>query len=81
MSFNTWLDTFISEKNINLDEAFEVEGPNYGTNYMVIENVVDVIKETSSHEQSEIKNQLIKLDSYNQPIEPFLKHLAQAIAL
>ena len=81
MSFNNWLDTFISEKNINLDESFEVEGPNYGTNYMRIINVIHAIKETSCDEQSAIKNQLVKLDFYNQPIEPFIKHLAQAIAL
>jgi hypothetical protein len=81
MSFNTWLDTFIEEQEIDLTECFEVEGPVYGTNYMQIQNVVDAIKTTSPEEKNAIKNKIVMLDFQNQPIVPFFKHLAQAIAL
>ena len=81
MSFNTWLDTFIKEKEINLNECFEVEGPVYGTNYMQIQNVVDAMKETTLEEKKAIKNKIVMLDFQNQPIVSFFKHLAKAIAL
>lgn len=81
MSFNTWLDTFIEEKGIDLEENFEVEGPTFGTNYMQVQNIVDAIKETTVEEQEQIKRTIVMLDFKNQPIVPFFKHIAQAIAL
>lgn len=81
MSFNTWLDTYIEESGIDLSECFEVEGPMYGTNYMQIQNVVDTMKSCNPMEQKALKDKIVELDFYNQPVVPFLKHLAKAIAL
>lgn len=81
MSFNTWLDTYIEESGIDLSECFEVEGPMYGTNYMQIQNVVDAVKQANETEKKAIKNTIVKLDFNNQPVTPFFKHLAKAIAL
>lgn len=81
MNFSTWLDTFISEKNVDLTSSFEVEGPMWGTNHMCIQNVVDAMKMAPASEQAAIKNTLVRLDFINQPIEPYFHHLAQAIAL
>lgn len=78
--FNQWLDTLIEEKNINLDEQFQVEGKS-GTNYMQYYNVVEAIKKTSPQEQAGIKNTLVKIDFANGDIRHFFRHLAQAIAL
>lgn len=78
--FNQWLDTLINEKNINLSEQFEVQGPS-GTNYMQYENVVETIKQASSQEKAGIKNMLVKIDFANGDIRHYFRHLAQAIAL
>lgn len=77
--FVKWLDTFMEEKGIDLEQGFEVEGPS-GTNHMTYQTVVDHMKIAPEHEQNQIKKMIVKLDFHNQKIEPFLKHLAQAIA-
>lgn len=78
-NFTQWLDTFLSEKGIDLETSIEVEGAS-GTNFMCYENVVDAIKATGAKEQAAIKNVMVKLDFNNQDIGTYLKHLAQAIA-
>ena len=80
MSFKTWLDTFIEEKGIDLEESFEVQGPS-GTNFMTYENVVEAIKSAPSNEQAGIKTMIVKIDFKNGDVKPYFKHLAQAIAL
>lgn len=79
MRFTKWLDTLIEEKNINLDEQFEVSGT-WGVNYMQYQNVIEAIKSTSEYEQKQIQNMLIKIDFVNGDIKHYLRHLAQAIA-
>jgi hypothetical protein len=79
MTFTKWLDTMISEKGINLDRMFSVEGPS-GPNHMTLAIVVEAIKGAAAHEQTGIKKMLIKLDFLNQPIAPYFEHLARAIA-
>ncbi len=78
--FVKWFDTLIAEKGINTDQMIEVEGEG-GANIMPLEIVIDAIKAAPRGEQKRIKNQLVRLDFLNQPIEPFLRHLAQAIAI
>jgi len=78
--FNQWLDTLIQEKNINLDEQFEVEGPS-GANLMQYYNVVEAIKSTTADEQGGIKNVLVRIDFANGDVKRYFRHLAQAIAI
>jgi len=79
MTFNKWLDTFISEKGIDLEQSFEVEGPS-GTNHMQIVHVLAAIQCAPKHEQAGIKDMLVKIDFRNGDVCRYLKHLAQAIA-
>jgi len=78
-TFLTWLKTFLSEKEISLEEPLEVEGPS-GTNYMTIGILVDVMKTAPVTELAGIKTMLVKIDFANAPVRPYLKHLAKAIA-
>ena len=78
--FNQWLDTFIQEKGINLDEQFEVEGA-MGTNYMQYYNVVAEIKTAPKSEQDRIKDMIVAIDFANGDVKHFFRHLAQAIAI
>lgn len=79
-SFNKWLDTLIEEKGIDLEEIIEVEGPEYGTNFIPVGVVVEHIKTTSPEEKEKIKNVIVLIDFKNGDVVHFLKHLAGALA-
>lgn len=78
--FNTWLDTFIDEKGIDLEHRFDVEGPQWGWNSIPLSVVVDTAKRTSSAEQTEIKNTLVQIDHKNGDVLHYFEHLAKALA-
>jgi hypothetical protein len=77
--FNTWLDTFISEKGIDLEHTFDVEGPS-GTNTMPYGVIIEHMKIAGPQEQKALKNKLVYLDFKNADIKDFLRHLGGAIA-
>jgi hypothetical protein len=78
-NFNQWFDTFIQEKNIDLSDCFEIEGPS-GTNHFSYEVIAELIKISPQHEKKNIKNVLVMIDFRNGDVKHFLKHLAKAIA-
>lgn len=79
LAFNTWLDTFISEKGIDLEETFEVEGPS-GMNFIPYGVIIEHMKIAPPQEQAAIKDTMVKLDFKNADIRGFLRHLGKAIA-
>ena len=79
MQFNQWIDTLVEEKNLDTEQVFDVEGPS-GWNAIPLCCIVDAMKKAPAHEQKAIKDMIVKLDFYNQPIVPYFEHLAQAIA-
>ena len=81
MTFTKWLDTFVSEKKLNTDYTFEVEGPNWGWTYIPLAALIEEIKAAPKHEQAGIKHMLIKIDFVNGDVMDYFKHLAQEIAL
>ncbi len=80
MAFNSWIDTFLSEKAIDMEKIIEVEG-NSGTNYIPVNIVVDAMKATSDDEKKAIKATFVKIDFNNGDVMHFITHLAKAIAL
>lgn len=79
-SFAKWLDTFLEEKEIDMEEVLTVKGKAWGTNYIPVGAVVRAMKMAPKHEQEAIKTMLVKIDFRNAPVRPYLAHLAQAIA-
>lgn len=79
VSFNKWLDTFIEEKGIDLEETFTIEGEN-NTHIFEIGNVIENIKATSPKEQAQIKDMIVKIDFNNGDVVDYFKHLARALA-
>ena len=77
--FNSWLDTFIEEKGIDLGQILEVK-TDKNTQYFEVGNIIENIKATTPKEQEEIKNMIIKIDFYNGDVVDYFKHLAQALA-
>lgn len=81
MAFCGWLNTFLSEKGVDLTDSFEVEGSVYGVNLMTYENVVEAMSVAPAAEQRAIKTMFVKIDFVNGDVRRYLRHLAQAIAL
>ena len=79
-TFNAWIDTFIEEKGIDLDQCFDVEGVS-GTNVMPYGVVVEHIKLTSGAERRSIKTMIVKIDFMNGDVCHFFRHLGQALAI
>jgi hypothetical protein len=79
MSYNKWLDTFIEEKGIDLEDTFELKHSDGTTHTMPYGVVVEHIKIASSEEQKQIKEVVVKIDFKNGDVRHFLRYLGQAI--
>jgi len=78
-TFSKWLDTFIEEKGIDLDQGFELISNTGVHHYMTLGVVIEAIKAAPLTEQKAIKLEIVKLDFVNAKIEKYLIHLAQAL--
>lgn len=76
----TWLNTFLAEKNIDLEQHLEVEG-NSGLNLIPVGCLVDMILQAPAHEQRGIKTMLVKIDFVNGNVLDYFRHLAKAVAI
>jgi hypothetical protein len=77
-NFKNWIDTFVSEKGIDLEERFELEGPS-GTNSFTYGVIVEHIKLTVGSEMRAIKTIIVKIDFANGDVTHFFRHIAQAL--
>lgn len=80
MTFNTWLETFLSEKGIDRDHVLEVDGPS-GFNAIPVDCLVSLMKQAPKHEQQGIKSMIVKIDFRNGDVLDYFKHLARAVAI
>lgn len=78
-AFNKWLDTFIEEKGIDLEQVIEIKTET-NTHYFEIGNIIANIKATTPEEQAGIKDMIVKIDFYNGDVVDYFRHLAQALA-
>lgn len=79
-AFEKWLNLFVDEKGLDVEELLEVEGAS-GTNFMPLQIVLDAIKGAPRHEQDGIKNMIVRIDFAAAPVLPYFKHLARALAI
>ncbi len=79
MYFNNWLDIFLEEKGIDLEEQFTLKDSEGTEHFMSLAVVVEHIKIAPEHEQKAIKDMIVRIDFANGKVEDFFKHLAQAI--
>lgn len=79
MTFKTWINTFLSEKGIDLETVVEAEGPS-GINYIPVGCLVELMQSAPKHEQQGIKTMLVKIDFVNGSVLDYFKHLAKAVA-
>ena len=78
-AFNKWLDTFIEEKRIDLQQVIEIKTES-NTHYFEVGNIIENIKATTPEEQAEIKDMIVKIDFHNGDVVDYFRHLAQALA-
>ena len=80
MKFSKWLDTFLSEKGIDLEHVLEVEMPEQ-YHYIPVGCLVELMKRAPKSERDAIKTTLVKIDFLNGDVLDYFQHLAPAIAL
>ena len=74
-----YLRDFFAEKDIP-EKIFEVEGPEWGTNFIPNTVVVEHIATCGVEEAKKIADVLRNIDLHNGDVNHFLAHLAGAIA-
>lgn len=79
MKFPNWLNTFIDEKGIDREQIIEAEGAS-GTNYIPVQCLIDLMIQAPKHEQSAIKDTIVKIDFRNGDVLHYFAHLAKAVA-
>tara|TARA_R100000734_G_C3217178_1_gene30088 strand:+ start:143 stop:403 length:261 start_codon:yes stop_codon:yes gene_type:complete len=78
-NFKKWLDTFIEEKNLPMEDVFTIK-KNGTINIMSYKTIYEHILITSKKEQEQIKKIIIKIDFFNGNVLDFFKHLGKAIS-
>lgn len=80
MSFVSWIDTLVDEKEYDLEHRFEVDGPS-GVNSIPLGTVIERCKQTTTDEQAQIKAALVQLDFRGADLLDYFRHLAGALAI
>jgi len=75
-----YLNQLIEEKGIDRCYTFEVEGKDWGVNYIPLEVVIEHILIAPRNQQKQIRNTLVKIDFKNGDVLHFFNYLAKAIA-
>ncbi|RTL26950.1 MAG: hypothetical protein EKK55_07015 [Rhodocyclaceae bacterium] len=78
-AFAKWLDTFLSEKGIDLDDTFTIE-TDANTHIFDYAAVAGAMKTTGAREQAAIKTMIVKIDFRNGDVRHYMRHLARALA-
>ena len=76
----TYLKTLLLEKGISQETIIEVEGPEWGTNFIPLSAVVDFLSSLDSEAQKKAKNTLIQIDFKNGDLMHFFTYIAKFIA-
>lgn len=80
--FKTWLNTFVEEKGLDLSHTFEVEGKEWGTNFIPLENVIEcILLNVSDEEKYKLKNQIVKIDFANGDVMHLFEYIAKFMAI
>ena len=76
--FSKWLDVFLEEKGVDLEEQVEVKKPDGSVGYMPLGFITEHMKAGKSLHKP-LKDKFVYLDFKNAPIVPFIAHCGQAL--
>ena len=79
MNFNKWLDTFLEEKQIDLERYLEIIGSDGNYNLIPVGIITEQIKKAPKHEQESIKKMMVKIDFINGDVLDYIGFLGKAI--
>lgn len=79
MLFKNWLETFIEEKNIDLSDTIDAQGPS-GLNIIPIGCVIEYIESSPSEVQKNIKAAMVKIDFLNGNVIKYFEYIAVYMA-
>jgi len=79
IAFVHWIEKFLEEKGIDLNEYFQVEGSDGTVHYMSFGIVIEAMISAPVHERTAIKARLVKLDFIGADVRKYLLHLSQAL--
>lgn len=79
-NFNEWLDTFVEEKEIDVDRSFEVYADDGTWNLIPVGSVIEYIKQVGPDAQASIKDTFVKIDFANGDVYHFLEYMAAGMA-
>tara|TARA_R100001460_G_scaffold33840_2_gene66065 strand:- start:345 stop:647 length:303 start_codon:yes stop_codon:yes gene_type:complete len=77
-SFNKWIDTFVEEKDLDINFTFEIE-KNEELHLIELSNVISYIKGVDLKTKNKIKSTFVKIDFLNGDVYDFFKYLAKGI--
>jgi hypothetical protein len=81
MNISNYLSNLINEKaNISMDTIIEVEGPEWGTNFIPLESVVEYILSSGGANQKAVMNTLTKIDFMGGDVLHVFNHVAKFMA-
>ena len=72
--------TLLNEKGIDLQTVLEVEGKEWGVNFIPVEVVVEFMETRSIETQKKMRNNLTKIDFMDGDILHFFKYVAKFLA-
>jgi len=81
MTIKNYLETLISEKGLDLEgTVLEVEGGDYGTNFIPLGCIVEFILLSGKENQKKVRDTFVKIDFHNGDILHFFTHIATHMA-
>lgn len=78
MEFNQWLDTFVEEKGLDLDQTFTVTDGDL-THIFSLGAVIGDLKELGPSMKAQIKTTLVRIDFCNGDALHYFKYLANGL--
>lgn len=78
MKFKTWINTFMVEKGIDPEHIMEIEGGEWGTNFVPVGCVIEYITAMPAIHDG-FKAKVVEIDFKNGDVMDFFKHCAKGM--
>ena len=72
--------TLLNEKGISLETVLEIEGKEWGTNFIPVEVVLEFMEGRDLATQKKMRDNLTKIDFMNGDVMHFFNYVAEFIA-
>lgn len=77
----TYFNRLIEEKGISREEILEVQGTEWGTNYIAMGVIVDYLNNADKKTQKQAEIHLTKIDFHNGDVMHFFNYIARFLSI